>query len=238
MTMHLRSLAAVLALGATAALAQEEPPAAEEAMSGIVRFAHDELHRRLEGRADLVELTPAGREGSTRCAQPHFLSAEIAPAEGLAPRMLSAVRIRCGDGRVDTVPVWFDVKAYEPSLVATRDLPAGRVLTPGDVEMIEVDVTQVHGERWPARTEVAGLHTVVPVRAGAPITRGMLGAEPEVVAQAPVLIRARQGSVKVEAMGLALQDGRVGDRVQVLNLSSGDTIMARVTHSRAVETFQ
>lgn len=238
MAMHLPGLAAVLVLSATAALAQEEPPMANEAMSGIMRFARDELYRHLEGHAVLVELTPAGRETNTRCVQAHFLSAEVAPAGGLAPRMLSAVRIRCEDGRMDTVPVWFDVKAYDLAVVAARDLPPGSVLKPGDVETVELDITQVRGEPWPAGKAVTGLHTVVPVRAGAPITRAMLGMEPEVVAQTPVLIRARHGTVKVEAVGLALQDGRVGDRVQVLNLSSGDTIMARVTHSGAVEAFQ
>jgi flagella basal body P-ring formation protein FlgA len=70
------------------------------------------------------------------------------------------------------------------------------------------------------------------------LDQSSVGVEPDVVAQQGVRITARSGAVVVEARGLALQNGRMGQRVQVINLASGDTLAARVTGARTVEIVQ
>jgi len=165
-------------------------------------------------------------------------AAHVAQDAALASRMLVTVRVRCEDEREATVPVWFKVKAYAPVAVAARDLPRGGALTPDDLRVEQVDLARLRGDTVARETLPAGLRMVTPVRAGTPVLQAAVRTEPDVVAQQPVLIRATAGVVKIEMLGLALQNGRIGDRVQVLNLSSGDTLLARVTRSRAVEIVQ
>lgn len=220
------------------ALAQEALPTPREpAPAGVVESASEALRAHLGAHAARVELEPAGEFSSDECLEPRSLEPRVARNQALAPRMLVTVRAQCGDGHVATLPVWFEVRALAQVAVAARDVPAGRTLEADDVRVAEFDVA--------ARSDVLSdtelavpLQTLVPLKSGAPIARAAVRATPDVVAQQPVLIRAVAGRATVEMMGLALQSGRVGDRVQVINLSSGDTLLARVTHARAVEIIR
>ena len=204
----------------------------------IVEAAAHALRAHLQDRAGRVELEPLGTFASGDCIEPGPLLPEVARNQALAPRMLATVHARCAGDEVATFPVWFKVRAYAPAAVATRDVPAGGTLAASDVRIAEVDVASVR-EALPA-SEARGraLQARVPLKAGSPIARAAVRPEPDVVAQQPVLIRAVSGRAKVQLMGLALQSGRVGDRVQVINLSSGDTLLARVTDARAVEIIR
>lgn len=214
-------------------------PVKEAALDGvgIIAYAEAGLRLHLSEVATRAELEPAARIGSVACERPHLLGREVASSR-IASRMLATVRLRCADGRVETVPVWFKVRAYAPALVAASDLDAGARVTREVLREEQVDIASVSGELLPIGWDPEGMHITVPLRKGTPLTRAAVSREPEVLAQQPVLIRSAAGQVKIEVMGLALQDGHVGERVQVLNLSSGDTLSARVIRSRAVEVLQ
>ena len=238
--MRLLTLFMVAGLACGSARAQDGPPVPRDDVGGgavIVGAAAEALHAHLAGRATRVELEAAGTV-SAPCDWPQIEGAAVSQGTALAPRMLTTVRIRCPDDGVATVPVWFKVTADGPVVVATRDLPIGAPLTREDLRVEQRDVTRLHGPTVAREADPAGLKLATPVRAGAPLLQTAVRAQPDVVAQQPVVIRAAAGTVKIEIMGLALQSGRVGDRVQVLNLSSGDTLLARVTHVRAVEIVQ
>lgn len=202
---------------------------------GVVAYAEVALRDSLAARYRTFAVEAPARAAPVNCAGAHFVSRELA-SEAVAPRMLVLVRLRCPDGAHHTVPVWFGVRAYTNALVAARDLRAGALVSKSDVAVKAVDVA-TGPAGLPAGADLTGMHTVQPIRAGTVLTRSSLRAEPDVTAQQPVVIRAKQGPVRVEAVGLALQNGRIGDRVQVINLSSGDTVAARVISLRAVEVL-
>ena len=231
---------AALACGVAAHAQDELPPSPRADVGGgleIVDYAAEVLREHLASRTTSLELDPVG-SATAPCDWPQIEGAEVAQAAAPAPRMLTTVRVRCEDGTAATVPVWFKVKAQAPVVVAARDLPSGAALTAEDVRVEQLDVTRVRGGTVAPGTDPAGLLVATPVKAGAPLLQAAVRTETDVIAQQPVVIRTTAGAVKIEIMGLALQNGRIGDRVQVLNLSSGDTLLARVTHSRAVEIVQ
>lgn len=216
----------------------EEPPVAPAlGRAAVVQYAEPALREHLQARYDDVVVEPAGRTAAPGCADARFVGREMAPSP-LSPRMLVNVTAECADGAQETLPVWFDVRASAEVAVAARDLPAGTAITAADVRVAKAEVQRVEPQLLPAQASPVGMRALVPVKAGAPLMRTTVRKDPDVVAQQPVLIRAASGSVKVEILGLALQNGRVGDRVQVLNLSSGDTLSARVIQTRAVEVLQ
>lgn len=74
-----------------------------------------------------------------------------------------------------------------------------------------------------------------PLAAGTVLTESMVETVPLVARGAPVQIVAAGAHVFVSAPGVALEDGRLGDVIQVRNSSSGQIIRARVAGADLVE---
>ncbi|MEM1026246.1 MAG: flagellar basal body P-ring formation chaperone FlgA [Myxococcota bacterium] len=159
-------------------------------------------------------------------------------------------RIDPSAGRSDTVEVelgalaagrsWPSVRLRLPrrhttlASIATRDLPPGHLLSDGDLALAEVEL-RGGGPTVPSIEELLGTRLVRGVRAGEPIRRRAAAAEPIVRRGNTVDALWRVGGLQVVVTARALQDGRQGETIRVLNEMSKTSLRGVVVDAHRVE---
>jgi flagellar basal body P-ring formation protein FlgA len=152
----------------------------------------------------------------------------------LSPRMVVWLDVHVGGEFVRVVPVTFTVDAYRDAWISRPGVPQGVSLSAGMLEQREVKVG------WPSmHTASAGevpraWRTTRAIPAGEPITVRNVAAAPLVGRGDWVVLRLKSGLVEVESRAQALQDGQLGQLVQVRS-NERATLPARVTAAGHVE---
>lgn len=234
-------LALALLLGAGPARALEFPVA--PGADGRTRVDQDRVSGLLE--AYLVaraEALPAARvrfkeiekvkpqilpEGTATC--------ELVPAD---PAIIGSRRFSLifrVDGRVAAnLALRTELEALAPVAVAALDLPRGAVLAPGDVRLLERDLTDLREPCLDA-DYLVGKSLRRSVRAGEALQKGVLDTPPVVRRGDLVTMTLRSGSLLLTAQGAARENGVTGESIRVRNNSSQKEVLCRVTGPGAVE---
>ena len=111
----------------------------------------------------------------------------------------------------------------QSAIVAARDMPAGTVVTEGDLAWDE----NVAGGMTDPDLAI-GKQVRVAIYDGRPVVAGALRVPVLVSRNQIVRIAYDTGVLRIEAEGRALSEGAAGDLVRVMNLSSRKTISAVV----------
>lgn len=108
-------------------------------------------------------------------------------------------------------------------LAAARTLPAGTVITAGDLRAVD-------GSRAGLTDPSAaiGMQTRITIYEGRPLHASMLR-PPRVVSRNQMLRLAFQrGALRIETEGRALDDAAAGELIRVMNMASRSTVSARI----------
>ncbi len=211
--------------------------AADLAGVRIEAVARDALRHWLEPRttsfhADVVtsprDLTiPAGRVA---------LKGRTLPDGDPSPRAVVWVDVAVDDRFVRTVPVTFAVEAYRQMRVAPQAVAAGVPLSLAHLETMAVAAGRASGR--PAFDDGAVLHTAKPLRAGQVVTGADVKQVAAVERGAWVRLQYQAGAIALEGRAQALQEGRLGQVVQVRSAGSEGAVQARVLAAGLVEAVQ
>ncbi|PTE16686.1 flagellar basal body P-ring formation chaperone FlgA [Pseudogemmobacter blasticus] len=110
------------------------------------------------------------------------------------------------------------------SVVAARTLPAGTVLTQGDLMLVDAEIPGAL-----TAPEVAlGQQTRIALYAGRAVHARDIGAPALVQRNGIVTLVYRAGGLTIRADGRALEAGAEGDSIRALNLASKTTVSGRV----------
>ncbi len=123
------------------------------------------------------------------------------------------------------LPLWAD------TLTPARVIRANTPIDPGD---IAIAATPVPGA-LPAGTELSGMEARVTLYPGRPIMPSHIGPAALVIRNQPVTLKYQSGALFIETEARALSRGGVGDMVRVMNLTSRNTVLARVRPDGSVE---
>ncbi|MCY2927181.1 MAG: flagellar basal body P-ring formation chaperone FlgA [Planctomycetota bacterium] len=120
--------------------------------------------------------------------------------------------------------------------VALKDIPAGAPLTGEAVRIEEVSLAQAPTSQWlPAPTAVA----LRPIAKGTVIAPAHVeaAAKPEVLVRrnASVVMRINGDGFTISAMGEAMQDGRAGEYIKVLNTDSKRIVIGKVMPDGSIQ---
>ena len=118
--------------------------------------------------------------------------------------------------------------------VAARDIAAGAALTSDNVRMETVLADSPAAAESPP---VAGMVAVAAIPAGTAIQPSLLRAAPPVLLvrrNQTVVMKIRGEGFTITAVGQAMQDGRLGDVIQVQNVDSKRLVTARVQEDGSV----
>lgn len=113
--------------------------------------------------------------------------------------------------------------ALAGGLIAARTLPAGTVIAADDLDMAEGDPK---GLGDPAR--VIGLETRITIHEGRPIQASLLRRPTLVGRNQIVRMSFQRGALHIVTDGRALDEGGAGDLIRVMNLTSRNTVTARI----------
>ncbi|MFL6661609.1 MAG: flagellar basal body P-ring formation chaperone FlgA [Rhizobacter sp.] len=162
------------------------------------------------------------------------MQARLPANAALARRMLVHVDVTVEGQPVTTLPVWFAVRALRPVRLARVALKPGEALR--DDAFVEAvrDVTAYPSPPLPADAPLAGLRLRVPLEADMALGAAQVEGRPAVLRNEPVQVRVQLGPVQLDTVGVALADGRIGERVRVMNPASQDAFSARVVAEGAV----
>jgi flagellar basal body P-ring formation protein FlgA len=220
MTKHLNR-----AMGLCLALLPTIAGAALQRLDDITATAHDYLTARDAGGTYEIEITLGRLDPRLRlaaCAVP--LTAAQAP--GARRLGHSSVNVRCEGLWSIFVPV--TIREKRLVAVATAALPAGHPLTETDFRLEPTWVLDLSGGYIDNANLAVGQVTTRPLQAGVPLLAQGLRRPRAVKRGATITLALAHGPLAIRVGGVALQDGAVGDRIQVRNSSSQRIVEAEI----------
>jgi flagellar basal body P-ring formation protein FlgA len=138
---------------------------------------------------------------------------------------------------VKKVPVSGKVSVSVETIKAARNIERGRIITADDLTVSMENTFHFRKDSVINKEDVIGKRTLRTIQADQTILSSMMENAPLVKKGDKVIIKAENSQFKITATGEALQDGRSGDQVQVLNLQSGGKVFGIVRASGLVEVF-
>lgn len=156
---------------------------------------------------------------------------------GRWPRRQAAVPVRLiVDGRaVHRLVARVALSDPRPVLVYAEDVPprgpgGALILRPAMVDMTCCDDAPVA-----SAADIDGLRLRRARRAGQPALRGDFEPIPDVLRRERIVIEVHRGPVRIALAGVALADGRIGERIAVLPSGAQAAVRARVSAKHKVE---
>lgn len=117
-------------------------------------------------------------------------------------------------------------------IVANSAISPGALLTPSNIEIIEMDKNQIRGSTFRSIDELVGARLKRRIRPGQPITPNQLCF---VCKGDSITISAELSGLSIKTTGIAQQDGNIGDTIWVKNSASDKLVHARVKTTQMVQ---
>jgi|SRR5579875_1201089 flagella basal body P-ring formation protein FlgA len=221
-------------------------PAGEGLDDQIAAAARRALEQALSGQSDdyrielaqAIVLPPLSAEGGDIHLEAAVRSQVVPPC-----RVAVEVGIYVRGARRSGVIVYLDVKKLQPVPVAIRRIESGEILSadnvrleraaapPGSAPITNKEaIAGLMGRR--ARRPMAAGHVIEPDDVGLDAPSAAVAV---VRANELVHLIATVGPLQVKTRGEALQDGRIGQLIQVRNLDSKNVVTGRVVDHSTVE---
>jgi flagella basal body P-ring formation protein FlgA len=144
-------------------------------------------------------------------------------------RMKVNVDILIDSHKVASVPVWFQVAAFQQALLLNKDIPRCSPIGPTDVSATRADVARELGTVLSDVAQLKAKRTSAPISAGSFVTAERLTAAPDVSKGEDVTVSIQYGAIVVQARAIAQDDGDRGDWIRVLEPTMERNYRVRVT---------
>ena len=174
--------------------------------------------------------------GSAERLGPCQRGLEVAPARSDSPPWgRLAYTVSCEQ------PGWrlrarVEARVWMKVWTARHEIARNRKLEADDLVLVRTDISSLHSGFTTDRRQLIGHRTERSIRAGQPVSPGLLTAEVLVHRHDNVVIRAHAQGLTATMTGTALEDGARHEEVKVRNHSSDRTISAWVVERGVVET--
>jgi flagella basal body P-ring formation protein FlgA len=200
---------------------------ADPVRAAIVRAAAARLGAGVEVVVESVQVTAtsvtgplvARPEPAARLGRPSVFALTV-NTNGTARRVGSAVVV---------------LTAVAPCLIATRDVPAGQVLTSADFAEAHRAIADAPLKPMPLRAEATGAYVKRELKAGDVVTSTNIRFVPLVSSGQQVLLRAIVGGIEARGVGVAVESGQQGSVIRVVNPDSRKTLVGRIVAAGEVE---
>jgi len=138
------------------------------------------------------------------------------------------------NGRFRDLPATVTVKPVERVPVALQDIQPRTPITRDLFTIAEVETQSFGATHLPTVAELSEVWAKVRIPGQSVITEKRIAPIPVVVVGQSLKIVFRLGQIEAVAEGKALEDGRIGERIRVLNLVSGNRLKCRVENEDLV----
>jgi flagella basal body P-ring formation protein FlgA len=137
------------------------------------------------------------------------------------------VGIDVGGQTLKSMSVTADIRFLRPVLVASYMLSRGELLEESMFEMVERDITNLGNGYFTEPAQLQDVQTRRSLAAGAVLTRNHVSAIPVVKRGTAVELVARTKRFSATALGEAMQDGGVGERIRVITATRAKSSTGR-----------
>lgn len=187
------------------------------------------LKQQLERDGSTAALSVGARIGD-QVVPAGDLAIEPGAIAGAWPRRRAGVPVRLlVDGHaVRTLTVWVEATDLRPVLTYASDYSPSRTGSDVRLETAVVDMTCCSGTVVTSVSQIEGLRSKRAVRAGEPVMLADFEPLPDIVRQQRVDIEVSNGPVRLIARGMALADGRIGERIAVRAEQSQAVLQGRI----------
>lgn len=141
------------------------------------------------------------------------------------------VDIKINGTKYRTIKVGFRIHRFANVIITTRSLPGYYILTFHDVRMEEREVTYINPIPL---EEVIGKRLKTAVPEGKILTYDLIETPPLIKRGDVVTIKREDEFLSISAKGMAKQDGRLGDKIQIENTISKKIITGVVEDDKTV----
>jgi flagella basal body P-ring formation protein FlgA len=176
-------------------------------------------------RIDLPPLDALSREAVLAGVRAELTLAASGARAGSNPVSVSLWR---GDALVRRAVITARVTVIRRTLLASRALRSGAVLTAADLELADREATSAHPEALGDAADAIGRTLTRHLAEGEPLRANALASAPLVRRGARVALRLQRGRLAIEAVGRAEQDGQRGEWIRVQNVASKLVVLAQV----------
>lgn len=181
-----------------------------------------------------IELSlPAGLQKKTACSK---LVIGRSNAQQ-APWGRISYSLECRDAKSWQSRATAKVRVWLPVVVASRQIQRDEVL---DKDMLTTRLTELEQKKLSVELNpkaLIGMQAKRRITAGQIISRQHLTAQLLVEKGSHVLITVQSGGFNASTKGIALEDGQLGQRIKIQNISSGVIVEAEVVAEATVQTI-
>lgn len=171
-----------------------------------------------------VTVNPINRTLSlTRCNQP--LQIELPFSSG----QRVTAKVSCAAPRPWSLFVTARVQQFVTLVTAARPISRHSRIGSNLLTLREQDIQQLRGDYFTRLQDVAGQTARVPIRNGEVISPRHLEASLAVRRGDAVTLQVRKGGLLIRTKGIALEDGRLNQQIDVRNARSGRELRGVVT---------
>lgn len=230
----LSTLAAVLATGAAAPAVA---PVQQVSADAIARTVEAELRARLQAAGRSQASVKVSGRIDDQSVPAGALSTVVGNIAGRWPRARVGVPVQLRvDGAVArSLTVWVESQDLRDVPTYRADYPARRAGEGIALATTQVDMNCCAGNALESIDAVQSLRLKRSVRAGQPAMAADFESIPDVQARQPVRIDVARGAVRLSVPGVALRDGRIGERIPVRADDGERTVVSRVTGKQKVQ---
>jgi len=161
--------------------------------------------------------------------KPHIL--RHVESSGLVP---VKIEVYVDEKRVKVVNVHFELSATAEVVVARNNIAAFKPIEKTQVKLTKKKIKGLANNILTNVDAVSGMRSKRLLRTGAILTKDMLEPIPTISRGDVISIFVEFGNVTVKAQGKALQDGRIGDNIKVVNVNSNKRLTGIVTEKKSV----
>lgn len=196
----------------------------ESLSQAVTSFIQPQIESLNASRVDIDIGSIDPRLRLKKCPEPHEM--EQLGNKGLSGKV--NIRVRCPSASWGIfIPV--EIRIFEPVVVSRATLPRGSLISRHLLTLREVESSSLNYSYFRDIDQVAGTEATKPIQANSVIFTNMVQAADAVRKGDEVIIKAQVGPLFVRIKGLALQDGAIGEQIQVRNIQSRRIIRATVT---------
>ncbi len=143
--------------------------------------------------------------------------------------------LRAGVEKAREVRVHARVEIYADVIVARNSLRRHQVVEENDVQVVNKNITLLPGDVATDLQEVLGKRMRLSVNSQEVLRKSMVEVPPLVKKGDRVTLLVENPSFRITSAGEVREDGRKGDRIRVINISSKKVVQGRVLDNHTVQ---
>ena len=224
----------ILSFSGAPAIAQSTVAAAD-ITKAVEIFVNKQLEGKLEAETRVeVNTRWQGKVALETAGEPQIRVRRASSRPLRGPTVLR-VGIDVDGQTLRTMSVTADIRYLRPVLVASYMLGRGEALDETMFELAERDIANLRHGYFTEPAMLFDMQTRRSMAEGAVLTRNHVSAIPVVRRGAPVELVARTNRISASALGEAMQDGGVGERIRVKNSDSGKILYGQILDANTIQ---